>query len=379
MLRILLVVTALLPLLLPAQTEGPVRLGLLIVECTPDSALVTIDAETVGTTQFRDSVPAGPHTITLSSPGYQDRTDTIIVKADTVRRFGTRLRPLPGLTVFSVPSHVPVTVDGIAAGETPLIALPLAPGKHTVSMRLDEHRPREFTVTIDSGAGVVRQLTMIPTFGFLSVHAFPSGATVMLDSAAADAPLGPKKLPVGQHTLRIMHPDFPLPVTGTIDIAPGQHSVINNDLTARSYRALLISAFVPGLGQAVDGHWLEATTECALVFTAAFAAKNAIRNVSFAEHDLTVAQSAYDAAPDENTAFLRRSDLLRNQSTLGTARRSRALWISAAAALYALVLADAAIDHSFVHWLQIEEVRPVPVVNDRYQIGWTAASVKVPL
>lgn len=380
MLRTLLLAIALLPPLLPAQTDGTVRRGLLVVECIPESAVVTIDAVVVGTTPFRDSIAAGHHTISLSSLGYQVRTDTVTVPALNVKRYGTRLRPLPGLTIFSVPSHVPVTVDSLAVGETPLIALPLAPGNHTVTMRLDEHRPRDFTVRIDSGDGVVRTVTMIPTFGFLSVNASPTGARIALDSAAeSSAPLGPLKLPVGLHTLRLMHPDFPKPVEGTIDIGPGQHSLINNNFITRSHRALIISAFVPGLGQAIDGHWLEGTAELTAFTATVFAAKNAMHNVTVAEHDLSVAQSAYDAAPNENAAFLRRTNLLRTQSTLGSSRRSRALWISAAAALYTLILADAVIDHSFIHWLQIEEVRPVPVVNDRYQLGWTAATVKVPL
>ncbi|NUN68610.1 MAG: PEGA domain-containing protein [Bacteroidetes bacterium] len=379
MLRILLAAATLLPLLLPAQTEHPVRLGLLIVECAPDSAVVAINGEIVGTTPFQDSLPVGPYTLTLSSPGYQDRTESITVSVDTIRRFGTRLRPLPGLTVFTIPSHVRLMVDSIAVGETPLIALPLAPGKHTVSLRLDEYRPRDLTVTIDSGAGVVRYVKMVPAFGFLSVHASPSGAEITLDSAAFSAPPGPVKLATGQHTLRIRHPDFPLPVEGTFEIEPGRHTRISNDLSAFSLRAMLFSAAVPGLGQVVDGHLLEGTAQCAAVITAAFAARNAVRNVTIAEHDLSVAQSFYDAAPDEHSALLRREQLLHTRTSVGTARRARALWISAAAALYALVLADAAIDHSFVHWLQIEEVRPVPFVNDRYQIGWSSATMKVPL
>ena len=365
--------------LIDAQTPDAASRGILMVRTIPAGVTVAIDGDSIGITPFNGPVTAEHHAIALSLTGFRTVNDTILVRFDSVTTYSMKMRAVPGLSLYTLPSNARVTVDGYSAGTTPLIGYTVPRGMHTVVLELDEHRRKEFTVRVDSGDGESRTVPLTPVFGFLSVSTVQPGAEILVDSFSTAQTVAAMKLAVGPHHIRINHPDFPFDVEGTAIVSPAQHIIVKNDLTARSYRAVFGSAILPGFGQIFDGSVWKGSAEFTLTALSALAMKNAIRNVTSSRHDLSVQQESYNIARNEPDAVQRRDMLLHTQSAVKTALRMRTVFIASTALCYIGTLTDAWLHHSVMHWIDIREVRPVPVLDRGYDISWTTATVRIPL
>lgn len=58
----------------------------------------------------------------------------------------------PGfITIDSTPVYAVIYIDGKSRGETPLVKIPVPPGKHTVKAKSPSGAVKTFTITIESG------------------------------------------------------------------------------------------------------------------------------------------------------------------------------------------------------------------------------------
>ncbi len=109
------------------------------------------------------------------------------------------------LVIESRPAGVPVTIDGVAQGHTPVSVL-LEPGRHTVV--LAGAVPRELTVSIDPGARVSQYIEMpeVPAAGILHVETTVPGAEVSVDGTPHGVtPLDIAGLEPGIHVVSLRH------------------------------------------------------------------------------------------------------------------------------------------------------------------------------
>ncbi len=122
---------------------------------------------------------------------------------------------LGALIVQSNPAGVPVFVDGIDRGQTPM-RVTLAAGAHILELR-GQGVPRVIPLNVSAGAEVSQYLELAeaPATGQLSVQSDPAGAKVVVDGVARGvAPLTVADLSPGDHQVEL-----------TADGASARHTV----------------------------------------------------------------------------------------------------------------------------------------------------------
>jgi len=146
----------------PAATmpAAPTSTGTLVIDSDPPGASVSIDGEPRGVTPLRltDLAP-GAYTITLERSGYETFNQRVtlsdVAPQAELKPVLERAAPVPPaqatLTVLSTPFGAGVTVDGNAAGQTPLTNLRLRPGSHRVELRKPGYEPWSQAVTASAG------------------------------------------------------------------------------------------------------------------------------------------------------------------------------------------------------------------------------------
>ena len=128
---------------------------------TPPGAVVMVDGKLVCTaTPCSGEVTEGRHTVELQKQQYQARRESVEVAAGTLVDW-TLTADFALVTVTTTPPGVPVTVDGKAAGQTPLTAHRLSPGVHEVLVGGRCHHPTGQRLTFKRGDN--RTLTLTPT------------------------------------------------------------------------------------------------------------------------------------------------------------------------------------------------------------------------
>ncbi len=170
-----------------------------------------------------------------------------------------RLKPQLALVrVESAPSGASVYVDredlGVV-GKTPLV-LPLAPGAHTLLVRLDGHYGKRIKVSVERGEEAVRVTNLRPMVGTVAFTGTPAGAAIRL--AASPAPLGQLpadvELPPGAHLLLVEADGF-LPSQHLVEVRAEERVSVEVMLTRRpaTLGRLLVTSSQDGAQVRIDG------------------------------------------------------------------------------------------------------------------------------
>ncbi|MDR2212507.1 MAG: PEGA domain-containing protein [Pseudomonadales bacterium] len=137
-----------------------------------------------------------------SAAGYYDFDGEFQISDAQAQNFVIELLPLPGLLDLDTGalSGVEVIADGELVGTTPLRALELAAGEHTLSLRHARYETLDTTIDITGRATTqTLSLTLQPAWATLEFNSNPPGAMVTIDGV--DAGLTPLSTEVlaGEH------------------------------------------------------------------------------------------------------------------------------------------------------------------------------------
>ena len=144
--------------------------GTLTIQSIPTNAEIRLDGVAEGTTP--KSIPnlkAGPHTIVLSYPGYNDWTGTVTIvaggtmpitinlipKSGTPSGTPTSSSPLSGtgsLVIRSTPEGATVYLNGESRGVTPLTLINIPPGTHRILLTHPGYSDYQEVVQVSAGA-----------------------------------------------------------------------------------------------------------------------------------------------------------------------------------------------------------------------------------
>jgi serine/threonine protein kinase len=163
------------------RTQPPsVRKGRLSIGTRPDNVAVTLNRRPIGTSPLTRSLRPGKYELTFSLIGYRTMTREVRVSAD--RTTPVKITMVPLLGTLRISSSVPckVTINGRAAGDTPLAGVKVPPGKLTIKCM---HKMRAIGI---------RRIQLAPGqllatefhFGYLSVADISPPATVAVDGQA---------------------------------------------------------------------------------------------------------------------------------------------------------------------------------------------------
>ena len=178
----------------PTLDEKPVY-GTLSVTTSPSGAYVYVDGTYKGVTPATvGGLTEGSHFVELTKSGYQDWTGSIRIYAKQTSYLSRTLTPVSGpttgaISVTSNPSYASVSLDGAYQGQTepgsPFIISGVAPGTHTVMVRLTGYEDSVSSVTVNSGQTSTVEAALVPAAvetGALSISSSPTGAEVYIDN-----------------------------------------------------------------------------------------------------------------------------------------------------------------------------------------------------
>jgi len=189
----------------------------------PEGAAVTVDGVARGVTPLELTLPPGPHDVVLRNDAGERRLIVNVERGTVVSENVDMPAALTSgqLDVTSDPSGARVTVDGNAAGRTPLKVRSLTPGRHTVVVA-------EGTSSVNRSVDVTAGTTVSM---FISLATSTAGPTGMV---AFDSPLELRLLEDG-HLLGLSN-------GSPLVLSPGKHrlDLVNEALEMRLSRTVTI-------------------------------------------------------------------------------------------------------------------------------------------
>ena len=133
-----------------AQPESARTGKLMIASATPHATLF-VDGVAAPHLPFVVTVEPGPHTLTLTAPGYRKHVRTIPVPEGAAFALDIPLEELPATVLVTGTAGSDVLVDGRLVGALPLPALSLEPGAHRLTVQKAGFRPSTQLVELTHG------------------------------------------------------------------------------------------------------------------------------------------------------------------------------------------------------------------------------------
>ena len=135
----------------------------LTINSSPSGANVYINGTYKGVTPLTLNLTPGTYEVKLTKQDYQNYTTTVTLNPIESKTLNLSLTPTFGyLTVTSSPSGATVIIDGKEVGSTPLEKHRLSTGRHQIAIRKNGYREENFTLTIEAGKEVKKNVELTP-------------------------------------------------------------------------------------------------------------------------------------------------------------------------------------------------------------------------
>lgn len=136
----------------------------LMVSTSVKDARVTIDGGASAAAPVLQVVDPGPHQITISAPGYFDRTLEKLAVEGRLVVVDVELEERPAALSLSAPEGAEVLIGGRRVGQAPLSGpVPLPPGRHFVSVSKNGAYPRAEEIVVERGQALAVEVQLQPT------------------------------------------------------------------------------------------------------------------------------------------------------------------------------------------------------------------------
>ena len=177
-------------------------MGFVLIKSNPTGAEVNLNGEPTGMkTPFSKALALGNHQLTLNKELYLSYKSSFEITAGKTTTLEIPLTVNFGsLTVASKPeSGAEVWIDGQSAGETtPTTMEMLSAGNHSIIAKKEMYEALEQDFTITSGKETILNLTLVPTYGTISISTTPP-AEIWIDQSRAGTETYSGRLLKGLH------------------------------------------------------------------------------------------------------------------------------------------------------------------------------------
>jgi formylglycine-generating enzyme required for sulfatase activity len=148
----------------------------------------------------------GSHDVVIEKTGYYPLEAAIEVTRAPNQRFALALTKLPGIvTLMSRPvDGAVVAVDAEEVGITPIEALPIAAGTHSVTVRAARHLPATFEIEVEGEEKEQTfEIDLIPAWATISLDSDPDRASVWVDGVELGETPGTFDLDAGTRAIEL--------------------------------------------------------------------------------------------------------------------------------------------------------------------------------
>ncbi len=152
----------------------------------------------------------GEYTINASAEGYHPLETSVTVDQLDSQTIELELQLLPGLiTIESMPAGATVFIDGEQVGETPLQALPVEAGQHSVLIQSERYLPLEQSLSV-TGRNIPQQVAveLAPGWAEVGIDSQPQGATILVDGEVLGTTPALLELMAGERQLILQLAEF---------------------------------------------------------------------------------------------------------------------------------------------------------------------------
>jgi hypothetical protein len=211
--------------------------GRLTIESVPAGAEVVVDDRVRGTTPVELELPAGTSKIVVRA-GRTERVLSVQLKGGDVVRQLIELAPATAATaqttgtleVTSDPTRVPLLVDGVSVGATPLSPTTLAAGEHVLSARFPSG-PVERRVRVEAGRTTTLHVvspsaTTDSIVGWLSVDTTLPMRIFEDGRLLGTTDVNRVMLPVGSHALHFVSDETGFEIDRTVSVSAGRPTAL---------------------------------------------------------------------------------------------------------------------------------------------------------
>ena len=220
---------------------APATASALTIETTSPGVEVLIGGRPAGRTPLTLQMPAGAYDVQLGSGASQRVLHVVlepgvsVVQRVEMPQVIAAADLVGALHVQTEPARLPVSVDGIPKGMSPLTIEALTPGEHEVSIRTDTGVLRR-TVTVQQNQTVsliVSPLAQpVPSAGWLAV-----ASSVPLQLREGGKVIGTTDLdrvmlPLGEHDIEMVNEALGYRVQRKVSVAAGKTTTVRADLPA---------------------------------------------------------------------------------------------------------------------------------------------------
>jgi formylglycine-generating enzyme required for sulfatase activity len=193
-------------LLAGCKNADPVFDTELVVESAPTpGASVTLNNQPYGVTPVRvKGLPPGPVLVEVTLEGFKRAYETYTVPDKGSKTVTLTMRQLVGeVTIESEPPNATVYLDqGTPLGVTPLKALKLPEGVHTIEVHRDKYEPMTETIEVKADYKYTKLFTLKARGSRIEVFSTPTAAAIYLNNAL-QVEKTPSRVPVNPGTYTV--------------------------------------------------------------------------------------------------------------------------------------------------------------------------------
>ncbi|MCS7201441.1 MAG: PEGA domain-containing protein [Dictyoglomus sp.] len=208
-------------------TQGRVK-----INSNPSRAQVYINNDYKGNTPLTLTLSEGSYRVLVRLEGYRDYETNIIVEGNREKEYTFNLSPRYGdLTILSTPSGASIYLDGVYRGRTPLTLKNLLVKTYELKLTYPGYQDKIERVEVKEGTEIRINLSLLPTFGSLSIYSNPSGAEVYLNGVHRGiTPLTISNLSPGTYQIQLRKSGYK-DLLSSVVVTSGTTSSYNFNLT----------------------------------------------------------------------------------------------------------------------------------------------------
>lgn len=325
--------------------------SVLSIRSKPDSANVYINNVLYGKTPIELlNVEPGFKTIKLEKDSSKIWSANVFLKKDSSIQIFAVLDGNYGLlTLYSNPLGADVYVNDSLIGKTPLDEYKIKTGINFVKIKKENYLTWEKFIEITPRLKMIN-VNLIKPYGSLTFNNISSDQNLFIDGQLLDKnKLTNYILPIGNHEIHLSDTKSNKEIFDDIDVAAENHYEVSFNYDQFSFKPLLFSAFIPGIGQVYNKSYIKGTLIFVSTIASGFFTVWAVKNYQQKKDEYNMFQDRYYSAITEEEAAYYHSMTQNAYEKTNTASTLRDLGYGVLAGIYIYNLLDAILFSSKFH------------------------------